>query len=696
MCAICTEPYTCPKVLPCHHSFCQACIHPMVHNGILECPICRDICTLLENKGVEALPNDFRISQVKDVFQSLQKQEKENLESSKCDICKYDEKCVQSAKYCISCSKNMCLACAEEHSAADYFSNHAMISTSGVPKIRCAIHKGEHLNLYCMVCQKLVCIVCAMKQCKKHRTTDFSTAAKELQVPMQEVAETLGILTKSPLLIRLPSQLQKRCTEKKESLRKIQDDILKAACIAKQKIAMNEQRLLDQLKVNIAMHIEVIDKDIDRRTMQIGTLSSLQDYVSDVSQPGNELKFITTFISVIDRIETELKTATSITCDLPDLQVTFTESDDIELGQLTFTNVTVPIETLIEKPTLSAVGDIIPVTHITGDEWDSSSDSEEFKDAEDDMGYKDNTGVIHRRLGMPWSGDVWDGAFTPDNHLAITSGFGGMGDRMCSGHLILLDTSGKEVDSLFGKQTSITPRCLAYHPGIDALLVTDRKKPMLTMVRAYSGNLEIVRDVTLVGAKEPSGIAVLRSGKIVVTETGCGNKHGFRIHDVEGNLISAIYSHKSNKSKNPGTFINPNYVAVDPFDRIIISDQGNQCIKLFDQNGKFIRQIYPSCEFTSMRIDDGITDLVTNHNKAACRVPYGVSTDIDGNIWLAHNLTGMSLFQEGDGRIINEIGSYNVNIPVVCSPRKMVYNDFYDRYAVIYKEDVFIGRQRNY
>ena len=87
LCSICLQLFKNPKILPCFHTFCEACLEPLVREhaasvrsrrmamrdarlgiraGIshsLECPNCRER-HYLPKSGVAELPNNFTLSNV--------------------------------------------------------------------------------------------------------------------------------------------------------------------------------------------------------------------------------------------------------------------------------------------------------------------------------------------------------------------------------------------------------------------------------------------------------------------------------------------------------------------------------------------------------------------------------------------------------------------------------------------------------
>uniref|UniRef100_A0AAQ4NR16 RING-type E3 ubiquitin transferase n=1 Tax=Gasterosteus aculeatus aculeatus TaxID=481459 RepID=A0AAQ4NR16_GASAC len=70
ICSICLDRYENPKVLPCLHTFCERCLQNYIppHSLTLSCPVCRQT-SILPEKGVAALQNNFFITNLMDVLQ---------------------------------------------------------------------------------------------------------------------------------------------------------------------------------------------------------------------------------------------------------------------------------------------------------------------------------------------------------------------------------------------------------------------------------------------------------------------------------------------------------------------------------------------------------------------------------------------------------------------------------------------------
>lgn len=67
-CAVCLEIYTNPRLLNCHHSFCEACLEGLagyhIKRGVMltciACPLCTKVTDMTQFGGIKSLPCDFR------------------------------------------------------------------------------------------------------------------------------------------------------------------------------------------------------------------------------------------------------------------------------------------------------------------------------------------------------------------------------------------------------------------------------------------------------------------------------------------------------------------------------------------------------------------------------------------------------------------------------------------------------------
>ena len=111
-CPVCLDTYTNPKILPCHHSFCQECLEGLPQEMkvrgdtyYLPCPTCRQRAEV-PRKGVGAFPVAFHLNSLKEIMQSL----KDKATHPQQVTCKDHDKPLDG--FCETCGTVVCFHCA--------------------------------------------------------------------------------------------------------------------------------------------------------------------------------------------------------------------------------------------------------------------------------------------------------------------------------------------------------------------------------------------------------------------------------------------------------------------------------------------------------------------------------------------------------------------------------------------------------
>ena len=110
-CTVCLNHYTDPKILPCHHSFCQHCLEglPLDEKNetfYLSCPTCR-YCMELPEEGARAFPVAFHLNGLKEKY-SLMKKTADLLKSQEA-TCSDHGKLLEF--FCEPCNAVICSHC---------------------------------------------------------------------------------------------------------------------------------------------------------------------------------------------------------------------------------------------------------------------------------------------------------------------------------------------------------------------------------------------------------------------------------------------------------------------------------------------------------------------------------------------------------------------------------------------------------
>ena len=191
-CCICCEIFVNPKILPCHHSYCERCIKTLVKGSKLQCPTCKSYC------DVETIVNDFRTASF---IKTLKDQEDDfnrrlvaytvsNTEPSappepivtaqnKCELCGTN----QISYWCVECEQWMCSSCKNIHFKAKYAKDHHIEQLSVKNKEIESSLLSEVLGLKTKIDQFHTYIKTLQTERKNTQATQFKTIkqAKELR-----------------------------------------------------------------------------------------------------------------------------------------------------------------------------------------------------------------------------------------------------------------------------------------------------------------------------------------------------------------------------------------------------------------------------------------------------------------------------------------------------------------------------------
>ena len=122
-CAQCHGLYTSPRILPCHHSFCQNCIEVREIQKVLysvQCTSCD--AEPIELRSLDEVETKFsvapKLNELRDIYDSMK--ESEGIHCGNCFI-------ASAASYCKDCNKTLCNDCIDAHKKWSEFATHAIL-----------------------------------------------------------------------------------------------------------------------------------------------------------------------------------------------------------------------------------------------------------------------------------------------------------------------------------------------------------------------------------------------------------------------------------------------------------------------------------------------------------------------------------------------------------------------------------------
>ena len=171
VCDVCKKTINEPKILPCSHSFCKACLENLTTHDEeniggeetkLDCPTCTSTVTLKANENVVGLPDNEFIAKLLTAVGTNRKQE-----ATICSYCKKEP----SITICMECELLLCHKCYCSHDTWPRNKSHTMIAISeiincdeqqriGAETLSCTQHKDTIPKFYCETCKELICMKC--------------------------------------------------------------------------------------------------------------------------------------------------------------------------------------------------------------------------------------------------------------------------------------------------------------------------------------------------------------------------------------------------------------------------------------------------------------------------------------------------------------------------------------------------------
>jgi len=202
-CSICTEVFTDPRILPCHHTFCLKCL---LHYGQdrqpgdqMNCPLCREQF-IIPRGGLSEMKKDFKME------------------------------------------------------------TWLHVRKRPAGKAMCEEHKGEEIRMFCQECSIAMCVTCFVKSHNTHRCSDIKEVS-DILGDTQKVSE-LRKITEDVL-----ERLEKEKNDVIEHLAGIEYEINTAADKSIAAIQRDREKLLSEvksIKLKRVKQVETVKQEVEQ------------------------------------------------------------------------------------------------------------------------------------------------------------------------------------------------------------------------------------------------------------------------------------------------------------------------------------------------------------------------------------------------------------------------------------------------
>ena len=136
-----------PRLLSCHHYFCEKCLITLLKQNKISCPTCRKT-TDVDNGDVTKLSMHFLLLQFMERDQQMNKEKLRDGRKGQCQLC-----CEETGiNKCKDCNKILCERCTAKHNKMKNFNEHVVM--------RLCYKHLDGVSHFCMRCIDSLCLQC--------------------------------------------------------------------------------------------------------------------------------------------------------------------------------------------------------------------------------------------------------------------------------------------------------------------------------------------------------------------------------------------------------------------------------------------------------------------------------------------------------------------------------------------------------
>ena len=319
-CSICKTGFdkVVPKLLPCLHSFCQACLEnrlraddlpsttaitPRASTSRLKCPKCGQEF-LVPSRGVSSLIDNQFILEI--VTKPSGESESESHVCTSCD----DNSTATS--YCLNCSEWLCSVCVQAHQRVRVTKDHEIKSGDDLRasvknhgrnerSLYCQKHPSEKLKLFCIKCERLTCRDCQLLEHKEHQYQFVNEAAGRyrefFKKRLKSLEDKIGPLAESIEAVHNSStHLDHKSEVVANEIKNSSNDIIKA-------VKQRENVLLNELQALVHFKRKMLTKQSKDLNLMQDILKHNYEFTKHAVYQGSDTSLLTTQRQLGSRIQ---------------------------------------------------------------------------------------------------------------------------------------------------------------------------------------------------------------------------------------------------------------------------------------------------------------------------------------------------------------------------------------------------------
>ena len=322
-CPVCHDHFEEPKILPCLHYYCKACVEKLAWRAGADqpfsCPECHTD-TFLPQDDPDQLPTALFVNRMKEVHAKLEKVE--GKVEAKCEQC-----CGGIATaFCRHCMDFICADCVKCHKRLKPFAGHKLSSLEDLkegrareimaklpPPPMCKVHE-EQAKIYCYDCKSLICRDCVLKDHKEHEYEFVKKAAPETK---KKLTEQLVPLNEIQVGVR---NAVKNVEETKSEIAAMSKDMITSIKQSFQELRdildKRERELLAETAATVEQKTNRLDVQQKKLEIHSCTIQSLVKFVERNIENSTDEELMSIHTQMMSRIREETERQRQAGADL--------------------------------------------------------------------------------------------------------------------------------------------------------------------------------------------------------------------------------------------------------------------------------------------------------------------------------------------------------------------------------------------
>ena len=577
-CSVCMCAFTDPKQLPCLHSFCLHCLNGIqrtsgVH-GKITCPECRGQFQIPESGNPSEIPTNFRINSLLDVL-AIKECSTANVKCGNCN------KRSAETLYCFQCYSFWCEECVLAHNLIRCNKEHKTLALKDFQDqdIEAVLkrpafcqkkrHEKEELKFFCKDCKVAICNTCVVTLHEGHgkMLLEEATDARKTQINSM----TQSLIEKAQEKRKELEQLNQKSTEIKLQVAYLKSQVQTNVDQLIAIIEARKQDVFDAVDNQAKKSLESLSKKKDQVENQVKLIESAIEQIKALikrSFSTEILGFSETFHTILQEQGTQGNRDTEC---IPRFSFTKSEklinvlnSEGIGNVKIVFSEAKVKQSGAKGKESSKVIAGN-KGANVRDSPLETQVQTRRFRSVLSFGQKGESVGM----LNYPWGVAVND-----QDEIAVTEFLNHRVSVFSSDgtHLRSFGRLGKK-NGEFQYPTGIT------FDSLGNIVVADNDNHR---VQVFDRNGNFLSKFGKKGSlnnqlKFPQGLSINCNGDIIVAD--------------EGNKLIKIFSSSRNylvrKFGGAGSLVTP-YHCIQHGQYFIVSDAGDNSIKMFDLEGKFI------------------------------------------------------------------------------------------------------------